>query len=181
MRHIILATGFLGLFMNFAHGTGDATRMAAQVISGIGFLGAGTIMVTSHNHIKGLTTAATLWVTAAIGIAIGAGFYFGGIISVLAVFTSSTLYWMIDRRIMANSRFMHLYVETVTEDCMLVLVDYFKSNGIRILNVTRKDENKWYNSDTCAVIELDFGRRREHKPVLDDIRKMDRIRYLEEI
>ena len=88
---------------------------------------------------------------------------------------------MIDRRIMANSRFMNLYVETVTEECMLVLVDYFDNNGIRILNVTRKDENKWYKSDTCAVIELDFGKRRVHKPVLEDIRKMDRIRYLEEI
>ena len=54
-------------------GSGDAARMAAQVISGIGFLGAGTIMVTGANQVKGLTTAAALWVTAALGITIGAG------------------------------------------------------------------------------------------------------------
>ena len=53
--------------------------MAAQVISGIGFLGAGTIMTTGNDRVKGLTTAAALWVTAAIGIAIGTGFCFGGI------------------------------------------------------------------------------------------------------
>lgn len=58
-------------------GSGDAARMAAQVISGIGFLGAGTIIVTGVNQIKGLTTAAALWVTAALGITIGTGFYFG--------------------------------------------------------------------------------------------------------
>ena len=57
-------------------GSGDPARLAAQVISGIGFLGAGTIMVTGANQVKGLTTAAALWVTAAIGITIGSGFYF---------------------------------------------------------------------------------------------------------
>lgn len=51
--------------------SGDISRMAAQVISGIGFLGAGTIMVTGSNQVRGLTTAASLWVTASIGIAIG--------------------------------------------------------------------------------------------------------------
>ena len=67
------------IYTYIAGGSGDAARMAAQVISGIGFLGAGTIMVTGHNQIKGLTTAAALWVTAALGISIGCGFYFGGL------------------------------------------------------------------------------------------------------
>ena len=54
-------------------GGGDTSRMAAQVISGIGFLGAGTIMVTSNNRIKGLTTASCLWISAIIGLCIGSG------------------------------------------------------------------------------------------------------------
>src|SRR5699024_8255754 len=53
----------------------DITRMGAQVVSGIGFLGAGTILVTSHNRIRGLTTAAGLWAAATLGLAIGIGFY----------------------------------------------------------------------------------------------------------
>ena len=59
----------------------DLTRMGAQVISGLGFLGAGTIIVTKKQTIKGLTTAASLWATGIIGLAIGAGFYEGGIIA----------------------------------------------------------------------------------------------------
>lgn len=55
--------------------TGDPLRLGAQVISGIGFLGAGSILVTRRNQIKGLTTAAGLWAAACIGLAIGIGFY----------------------------------------------------------------------------------------------------------
>ena len=55
--------------------TGDPVRMGAQVVSGIGFLGAGTIVVTKRNQIRGLTTAAGLWAAAAVGLAIGIGFY----------------------------------------------------------------------------------------------------------
>mgnify|MGYP004727457191 CR=1 FL=1 len=58
-----------------SYGVGDPARRSAQVISGIGFLGAGTIIVTRRNQIKGLTTAATLWATACMGLAVGVGFY----------------------------------------------------------------------------------------------------------
>ena len=57
------------------YGTGDPVRMGAQVVSGIGFLGAGTIVVTRRNQIKGLTTAAGLWTAAGVGLALGIGFY----------------------------------------------------------------------------------------------------------
>ncbi len=59
--------------------TGDVFRISAQVISGIGFLGAGTILVRNHSIVTGLTTAAGMWATASIGIAVGYGFYSGAI------------------------------------------------------------------------------------------------------
>ena len=62
----------------------DRARIAAQVVSGIGFLGAGTILRTG-NHIRGLTTAASLWVCAGIGLAIGSGYYFGGVVTAMIV------------------------------------------------------------------------------------------------
>lgn len=68
---------------------GDPFRLAAQVVSGIGFLGAGTIMRTGNN-INGLTTAASLWVSAGIGLAIGAGYYLGGIVTVVIVLLALT-------------------------------------------------------------------------------------------
>jgi putative Mg2+ transporter-C (MgtC) family protein len=168
------------IFTSFSS-SGDMARMAAQVISGIGFLGAGTMMVTSRNQVKGLTTAATLWVTAAIGIAIGAGFYFGGIIGMGAVFSSTTVFWILDQRIVKNSRFMNIYVEGMDEKFMLRLVEYFNENGIKILDLTRRKEHSWYRKDICVVIELNLGRRRDHKAILEEMRKIEDLRFVEEI
>ena len=65
----------------------DPARLGAQVVSGIGFLGAGTIMNDGH-RVRGLTTAASLWVVGCVGLAIGAGFYLGGLTTfILAYFT----------------------------------------------------------------------------------------------
>lgn len=61
----------------------DISRMPAQVISGIGFLGAGTIIVTGKNRIKGITSAASIWFSGCVGLALGAGFYEGAIVAVL--------------------------------------------------------------------------------------------------
>lgn len=69
-------TAMTGLYaVETLHYTGDVFRIAAQVVSGIGFLGAGTILVRNHSIVTGLTTAAGMWATASIGIAIGYGFY----------------------------------------------------------------------------------------------------------
>lgn len=77
------------LFELFYHETTrsatDHLRVTAQIVTGIGFLGAGTIIQT-RSHVKGLTTAATIWVTSGIGIAIGGGFYYIATIAVIAVF-----------------------------------------------------------------------------------------------
>lgn len=66
-----------------AYAQTDPTRMAAQVVSGIGFLGAGTIIVTRNDEVHGLTTAAGLWLAAGLGLAIGIGFYSGAIVGFL--------------------------------------------------------------------------------------------------
>lgn len=162
-------------------GNEDLARMAAQVISGIGFLGAGTIIVTGTNQIRGLTTAAALWVTAALGICIGAGFYTGAFGSIGIILLSSMVCRMIDRLVAGKSRILKLYVEGVNEEFMLVLIDYLESSGIRIRNVTRRSENKWYKKDTCVIAELDLGCRRCHREVINSIRQLKGLRYVEEI
>lgn len=67
-------------------GVSDPARMGAQVISGIGFLGAGTIMVTGRHQIKGITTAAGLWTSACCGLAIGIGFYEAAVVGGIVIF-----------------------------------------------------------------------------------------------
>ena len=84
-------------------------------------------------------------------------------------------------KIVERSRIMKIYVEGKNEIFMLRLVDYFNQNNIRVLALQRKSENKWYADDTCATIELDFGRRLLHKELLEGIRKIEDLRYVEEI
>ncbi len=93
--------------------SGDVLRLAAQVISGIGFLGAGMIIVKNGNVITGLTTAAGMWATAAIGIALGYGFYSGAIIATVAcVFTAAFLSRLERKR----KKTAHIYLEVDLSD-----------------------------------------------------------------
>ena len=86
-------TSLMSLYVSCAMGiTGDVFRIPAQVISGIGFLGAGTILVRNKSVVTGLTTAAGVWCTASIGVAVGYGFYEGALIcAVVAIITTSLL------------------------------------------------------------------------------------------
>ena len=79
---IVSQYGFAGVLGEAGVGL-DPSRVAAQIVSGIGFLGAGTIIVTGRQQVKGLTTAAGLWASACLGLAIGAGFYACALISML--------------------------------------------------------------------------------------------------
>ena len=84
-------TALVGLYLMNAGADTDVTRIAAQVISGIGFLGAGTIMIRNQSVITGLTTAAGVWCTATIGIALGYGFYLAAIIATIITIITATL------------------------------------------------------------------------------------------
>ena len=72
-------------FVSYKFGTGDPTRLGAQVVSGVGFLGAGTILIKENKKITGLTTAAGIWGAAGIGLAIGVGFYQGAILTAISI------------------------------------------------------------------------------------------------
>ena len=95
--HVLVSLGaslatIVGLYTNEVLGySNDPMRVAAQVVSGIGFLGVGTILVVGKSHIKGLTTAAGLWTTASIGLACGTGFISIAFISTLIVMITMTL------------------------------------------------------------------------------------------
>ena len=92
---LVMLTGQAVFSLN---GIGDPSRLAAQVVSGIGFLGAGTIVVTAHSVI-GLTTAAGLWASACIGLAVGAGFYVGGVVCAVLVAISMSIFHNLDQKL----------------------------------------------------------------------------------
>ena len=95
--HILVCVGacmtaMVGLHLLENNPNEDASRIAAQVISGIGFLGAGTIMIRNQSVITGLTTAAGVWCTATIGIAVGYGFYLAAVIATVITIVTAALF-----------------------------------------------------------------------------------------
>lgn len=89
----------------------DPLRICAQVISGIGFLGAGTILLKGHFEITGLTTAAGLWATAAVGLTIGIGYYAVAIIAAMLIFAVNALLTKTEEKILQKQKIGYIYSE----------------------------------------------------------------------
>ena len=104
----------------------DPMRVGAQVISGIGFLGVGTILVKGDAKITGLTTAAGLWATAAIGMAVGAGFYEGAIIVATLMIITFTIFVKLEIKINKNVKQMYIYIELDQADKASEVVYFLK-------------------------------------------------------
>ena len=120
-------TTMIGYFSLFQFNTGDPLRVAAQVISGIGFLGVGTILIKGRFQITGLTTAAGLWCAAAIGIALGAGFYEGALITfICSAITISTL-WRVEYILNKKYRRVGIYVEISSDKYIRTMIDLIES------------------------------------------------------
>ncbi len=111
--HILVCVGsaitaLIGVFGYENFEGGDAFRISAQVISGIGFLGVGMILVRNRTAVTGLTTAAGLWTTSIIGIAVGYGFYTGALIATLLCFISVTLLGHMEKK---GKDILNIYLE----------------------------------------------------------------------
>ncbi|MFU0824929.1 MgtC/SapB family protein [Clostridium sp.] len=113
----------------------DIGRLGAQVISGVGFLGAGTIM-HEKGSVKGLTTAATTWVVACIGLAIGFGYYLLSIASAVFVFTVLVSLKRVEVRILERSRSTKVEIRYLDRGEMVKkLEEYFRGKGIKVQNI----------------------------------------------
>ena len=114
----------------------DPLRIAAQVISGIGFLGVGTILIKGRFQITGLTTAACVWATATIGLALGAGFYIGALIAFLTVFLTVTLLHKLEYKLGKSQRRYGMYVEIASDAHIREIITYleenYKAGGIQV-------------------------------------------------
>jgi len=162
-------------------GAGDPMRLGAQVVSGIGFLGAGTIIVTRHNQIKGLTTAAGLWSAAGVGLALGVGFYEAALVAGFAIFVVLTLLQRWDDRMHSKTRLVEIYVELEQG----TTVGYF-IRGVRQLdleiNNLQMDAETTSESNVRGMIATNKARRRsDHAQMMEKIRKIKGVTYLEEL
>lgn len=99
------------VFREFPNMNTDITRLGAQVISGIGFLGVGTIMMNGRSEVKGLTTAAGLWACAGVGLAAGIGFAEGTLLAVIFILFIFRVLAPLDKKLHKNSKRIDLYME----------------------------------------------------------------------
>ena len=162
-------------------GTGDPVRMGAQVVSGIGFLGAGTIMVTRRNQIKGLTTAAGLWTAAGVGLAIGIGFYEAAILGGVSIYLIMTLLQFIDRNVQRKSKSLELYVE-LSKDCSLG--DFLRSLRNRELEITdiqHESDQNGYDGVRGYRLYVKQKKRLGHLELLEDIRSISGVVFLQQL
>ena len=117
-------TAMIGVHATVIFGAGDVTRISAQVVSGIGFLGAGMIILKNGNVITGLTTAAGVWTTATIGMALGFGFYRGALVVATLFLSTVILFAKLERR---KKSFEIVYVECDNMYRINALLEEFKT------------------------------------------------------
>lgn len=132
--HILVCLGsaltvMIGFYVNQKLGLStDPMRVSAQVVSGIGFLGVGTILLKGRFQITGLTTAACVWATATIGLALGAGFYEGAILAFAAIFLTVTLLHKFEYKLGKHQRRFGMYVEINSDKSIRKIIDFLEIN-----------------------------------------------------
>ncbi|BBH22227.1 MgtC family membrane protein [Paenibacillus baekrokdamisoli] len=163
--HILVSLGSAGIVLLSMYGFAefaaepnvrlDPSRLAAQVVSGIGFLGAGTILRTGIT-VSGLTTAASLWVVAAIGLTVGAGFYYGSAALTLLVVINLFLLNKFERKFSRNKRKRELVMKIQKSSSSLnKVVSELNRNGLQISKMlVENDEAADADSNTLLIVRI---------------------------
>lgn len=160
----------------------DISRLAAQVIAGIGFIGAGTIIITKRQRVKGLTTAAGLWTSAIIGIVCGAGYIECALFATAMVLLAELLLIRIEYRFAHKKLDAHLYIEyghsaTIEQVIRSMKEHHFSMNGLEITRISDSDEQHHY----CAVVTVQTSSRGVSEDVIKNILAFDDIITVEEL
>jgi putative Mg2+ transporter-C (MgtC) family protein len=157
----------------------DPTRLGAQVITGVGFLGVGTILVTGRHRIRGLTTAAGLWASACTGLAIGIGYYSGAITAAVLIFTALAFFPAIESRVLARSRTLEVYVEMETLKNIHPLLEYLRAREVNILD-THFNASAFVSGSVGLHLSLKIPRNARAQ-LLKDIEKQEGVLLIEEL
>jgi len=167
------------IFEIYSDGNIDITRMAAQVVSGIGFIGAGTILVTNENRVKGLTTAAGLWAAAAIGLAIGIGFYEIAVVGGLAIIVVFILMRPFKRFIQTIADAAEVTLIIHSKEGFNDLLQFISSVDVKIAGIEIENElmNKKSNEETGIIytVTLILGNNISKDYILEKLDLMDNI------
>ena len=163
----------LGLFT-------DLARLGAQVIAGIGFIGAGTIIVTKRRQVKGLTTAAGLWTSAIVGLAVGAGYVEAALITTVLVIVIELVLSRFEYFIMSTARVINLYVEYRDNETLAQISEYMRSHKVNVidLQITRSGAE---SKHPCAILSLELPRNLSHDRVMTALTNLAGVHSVEEL
>ena len=161
--------------------TGDPVRLGAQVVSGIGFLGAGTIIVTGRNKIRGLTTAAGLWATATVGLAIGIGFYEVALLAGLLVFLVLTVLHKWETYMRRAGNRVELYIELKPGATLREFLDVAREYKLDVSGIHPEADSAEEVGTSSFFVSLKGRRQVRHGDIINIVRKMDIVAYIEEM
>ena len=174
-----LTSQFLYLKLNLYT---DVARLGAQVVAGIGFIGAGTIIVTNRQRVKGLTTAAGLWTSAIIGLVCGAGYVECAIFATLMVLVAELLLVKIEYRFARKLTDVNLYVEyykaeTIENIVRVIREKRIKMSGLEISRVTDEDGRHRYS----AVATVQVNKRKLDDELVKVLTGLENVLAVEEL
>ena len=160
----------------------DAGRYASQVVSGIGFLGAGTILATAHQQVSGLTTATGLFTSVCIGMAVGAGFYELVIVGVLLVIIVMNLMTPLEGEFKRRVRNINIYVEFVAMEDLAQIVDVIKQMGATIFEIDIEQNKREGEKVPGAVISMKMQKgKASHSEMLSSIAELPCVMSIREL
>ncbi len=168
----------LGIYIQEYMGGTDPSRLGAQVISGIGFLGAGTIIFNGYHQIKGLTTAAGLWVSACIGLCVGAGFITGAVLVGIAILCILYILGKIESTYFAISRRIQIMIVFNKAIDMAEFFDKMKCYG----DYKIMDFDTFHNSGDegfLIYIMVKTQPKEERLKLISNIKKIAGVQYVE--
>ncbi|MBR5094793.1 MAG: MgtC/SapB family protein [Oscillospiraceae bacterium] len=186
--HILIALGAaISMLTNLylyqvMHLYTDVARLSAQVITGIGFIGAGTIIVTKHRRVKGLTTAAGLWAAAIIGLACGAGYLECALFSTAMVLLAELVLVKIEYRFMTKQEEARLYVEYKKAECIEKILEVTKRKDTILgdLEITRTSAEEGAPV-FCAILTVRGQRKKLDEDLLRDLQALEDVVQVEEV
>jgi putative Mg2+ transporter-C (MgtC) family protein len=161
-------------------GISDPARLGAQVITGVGFLGVGTILVTGSKKIKGLTTAAGLWASACLGLAAGIGFYDGAILAGIAIFISLALLPKLENFFYQRSGIISIYVEVASFDGFKAFIADLPKHGITIVETDLNYPNPLTPGGLAFVLSLKLPRGQRSQETIDLLSQPEEVTFIEE-
>ena len=159
----------------------DPARLGAQVINGIGFLGAGTILVTGRQQVKGLTTAAGLWASACTGLAVGAGFYECVLIAFAMIFLSIRLFPIVDAYIQENARDINLYLEFNSMDDISTIINQLKAQNVQIYDIDIERNRSGEQLHPSSIFSIRLNEKIPHTQLLSELAGLDCLCAIEEL